>query len=471
MEDNLKQQMLDMLLGSLTDEAKKFAQEEIEKIKDGINKDLEGVRKDASKLKTELNTMFEGLPTVINVGSIEAPKREMVHKCFYTISKILSSAKRKEKNIMLVGGAGGGKTHVARQIANALGLPFYPMSVGLQTTKSDLLGFINAVGGYVPSCIRKAYENGGVLLLDEFDSAHAGVVTILNSLLANGHCSFPDKVIDKHKDFICIVACNTYGNGANLEYIGRNRLDGATLDRFIIVDVDYDEKLEKKLTDNNKWYSIVNKIRDNAEKNGIKIIISPRACMDGADLLDAGFSYEEVIDMTIIKGNSQDIKKKLLNGVKIPAIETKVEEPFEEEKKEEKEPEVIPANEYFDMDFVLDEKENKCYCKRCVESDMLLRAYPTDNKIEFHPYYTKSGAQNGEKIWLQFKTNTSESDIGIADSTYGDMIKMFEQSRGFMFEGGSGKTVRFICKRKSGEEVIYTIDADGHFTRREELPF
>ena len=34
MEDNLKQKMLDMLLGSLTDEAKKFAQEEIEKIID-----------------------------------------------------------------------------------------------------------------------------------------------------------------------------------------------------------------------------------------------------------------------------------------------------------------------------------------------------------------------------------------------------------------------------------------------------
>ena len=470
MEDNLKQQMLDMLLGSLTDEAKKFAQEEIEKIKDGINKDLEGVKKDANKLKTEINTMFDGLPTVINVGTIEAPKHEMVHRCFYTISKVLSSAKRKEKNVMLVGGAGGGKTHVARQIANSLGLPFYPMSVGLQTTKSDLLGFISATGTYVPSCVRKAYEDGGVLLLDEFDAAHAGVVTILNSLLANGHCSFPDKVINKHKDFVCIVACNTYGNGANLEYIGRNRLDGATLDRFIIIDVDYDEKLEKKLTDNNRWYSIVNKIRDNAEKNGIKIIISPRACMDGADLLDAGFTYEEAIDMTIIKGNSEDVKKKLLNGVKIPTKVDKQEEPFEEAEQ--------PAEEkkegYADMEFFFDERDEKCYCKNCTNNDMDLRANPTGNIIEFHPYYTNSGVQEsyGDKnVWVQIKTGVEVSDIGIGTTTYADLVKGFERMRGMIFKGTDDKTFRFVCKRKRGDEEVYEIGKDGRFNKKEELPF
>ena len=139
-----------------------------------------------------------------------------------------------------------------------------------------------------------------------------------------------------------------------MEYIGRNRLDGATLDRFIIIDVDYDEKLEKKLTDNNRWYSIVNKIRDNAEKNGIKVIISPRACMDGADLLDAGFTYEEAIDMTIIKGNSEDVKKKLLNGVKIPTKVDKQEEPFEEAEQPDKE----KKEEYADMEFWFDERDD-----------------------------------------------------------------------------------------------------------------
>ena len=317
MDDQLKNQMLDLLMGSLSNEAKKFATEEIEKIKEKVEDDLKKMKDDASKLKEELDRVLSDCPTVITVGTVEGPKKELTHSCFDTVVKVLASARRKEKNVMLVGGAGGGKTHLVSQIAESLKLPFYPLSVGLQTTKSDLLGFINATGQYMPSCVRLAYENGGVLLLDEFDSAHAGVVTILNGLLANGHCSFPDKVVNKHKDFVCLVACNTYGTGANLDYIGRNRLDGATLDRFVVVDVDYDKKLEKRLTGNKEWYNIVNKIRKNAEDNGIKIIISPRACMDGADLIDGGFSVKEVIDMTIFKGCNEDIKTKLLKGVSL----------------------------------------------------------------------------------------------------------------------------------------------------------
>lgn len=317
MDNQLKEQMLDLLMGSLTNEAKKFATEEIDKIKSDLETDLSGMKENAQKLKDEIDKVLADCPVVVNLGTVEKPKKEMTHSCFDKVLKIMASAKRKEKNIMLVGGAGGGKTHMVKQIADVLKLPFYPMSVGMQTTKSDLLGFINATGQYMPSCVRQAYENGGVLLLDEFDAAHAGVVTILNSLLANGHCSFPDKVINKHKDFHCIVACNTYGTGANLDYIGRNRLDGATLDRFIIVDMDYDSKLERRLTNDNWWYGIVNKIRKNAEKCGIKIIISPRACMDGADLLEAGFKPEEVVKMTIFKGCSEDIEKKLLKGIKL----------------------------------------------------------------------------------------------------------------------------------------------------------
>lgn len=282
-------------------ETKQYVQEEIERIKNTVNENLKVFDSDN--------------PLVINVGTIEKPKKAIVHKAFAQITKILASAKRKEKNIMLVGAAGGGKTHLVSSIADAMKLPFYPMSVGLQTTKSDLLGFINATGGYVTSPVRQAYENGGVLLLDEFDAAHAGVVTILNSLLANGHCSFPDKIVEKNPNFICICACNTYGKGANVDYVGRNRLDAATLDRFIVVDVDYDTKLEKKLTKNDQWLEIIKKVRNNAEKQGVKVIISPRASMDGADLLDGGFTIKEVLEMTIFKGADKDVQTKLLKDI------------------------------------------------------------------------------------------------------------------------------------------------------------
>lgn len=311
-----KERLQSILLEDSFNELEESITKRIEDFKTSLEARIDGLKVEANRDLKEIESYITvGKPLVVNLGTVEAPKNKLVHSVFPKLMKILSSTKRKEKNIMLVGGAGGGKTHLASSVAEALKLQFYPMSVGLQTTKSDLLGFINAHGVYMPSPIRLAYENGGVLLLDEFDAAHAGVITILNSLLANGHCSFPDKIVEKHKDFVCLCACNTYGKGGTMEYVGRNRLDAATLDRFIVLDVSYDNSLETLLTNNDKWLKTVNTVREIVKSQGIKMIVSPRAAMDGADLLEAGFTEEETLEMCIFKGCSEDIKDKILRGL------------------------------------------------------------------------------------------------------------------------------------------------------------
>lgn len=311
-----KERLQNILLEDSFNELEESITKQMEDFKTSLEARIDGLKVEANRDLKEIESYITvGKPLVVNLGTVEAPKNKLVHSVFPKLMKILSSTKRKEKNIMLVGGAGGGKTHLASSVAEALKLQFYPMSVGLQTTKSDLLGFINAHGVYMPSPIRLAYENGGVLLLDEFDAAHAGVITILNSLLANGHCSFPDKIVEKHKDFVCLCACNTYGKGGTMEYVGRNRLDAATLDRFIVLDVGYDNSLETLLTNNDKWLKTVNTVREIVKSQGIKMIVSPRAAMDGADLLEGGFTEDEVLEMCIFKGCSEDIKDKILRGL------------------------------------------------------------------------------------------------------------------------------------------------------------
>lgn len=351
----------------LMEELSQNVEKSIDELKTALDAKIEGIKTTAFADIKQLEAFVDSeKPLIVNLGTIEKPKRQLVHKAFKTITKILQSTKRKEKNIMMVGGAGGGKTHLAKSVADALKLKFYPMSVGLQTTKSDLLGFINANGIYMPSPIRLAYENGGVLLLDEFDSAHAGVITILNSLLANGHCSFPDGTILRHKDFICLCACNTYGKGGTIDYVGRNRLDAATLDRFIIVDVDYDNNLEKKLTNNELWFGIVKQIREQINKQGIKMIVSPRASMDGADLLDAGFKMQEVIDMCIFKGCDKDIKTKIMKNIKIPTSVSVEQMELE-----------IPDEEVYDINIDVD-LDNYMY--NCNVSDEVAKRIEENNR-------------------------------------------------------------------------------------------
>ncbi|MDY6395998.1 MAG: hypothetical protein SPL29_06220, partial [Bacteroidales bacterium] len=90
-----------------------------------------------------------------------------------------------------------------------------------------------------------------------------------------------------------------------------------TLDRFVIFNVHYDLDLEKYLCKNDWYHNVIQQMRNNAERYDIKIIISPRACIDGADLLDAGFKIKDVLDMVVFKGCSNDVKSKILEGIEL----------------------------------------------------------------------------------------------------------------------------------------------------------
>ena len=93
----------------------------------------------------------------------------------------------------------------------------------------------SAQGTIVSTEFRKAYENGGLFLFDEIDASMPGAILAFNAALANNFMDFPDKKVPRHKDFYCIAAANTFGSGADRQYVGRNQLDAASLDRFIDV--------------------------------------------------------------------------------------------------------------------------------------------------------------------------------------------------------------------------------------------
>lgn len=214
-------------------------------------------------------------------------------------------------NTLMVGMAGTGKTHASEQVAEALGLPFYTISVGAQTSKSDIIGYMDASGKYVKTHFRDAYENGGVFLMDEIDAGNANVLIQVNAALSNGYMSFPDEMVRKHKDFVFIASANTYGNGANRQYVGRNQLDAATLDRFSIIDWLIDEDLEKQLAFGrygDAWHEAVRACRQFIADKNIRALISPRATQKGSQLLAAGVNVDEVISSVLLGSVPEDKK-------------------------------------------------------------------------------------------------------------------------------------------------------------------
>jgi cobaltochelatase CobS len=187
-----------------------------------------------------------------------------------------------------------------------LNLSFASQSVSAQSTVFDFFGYKSASGDYIPTLFRDKYENGGVFLLDEFDAGNPNVLAALNQATSNSQCPFPDKMIEKHKDFIIVMAGNTFGGGGTLDYVGRNKIDAATLDRFAFIYIDYDEELESSLSTNDWWCKRVQKFRKKAIEKKIRTVISPRATFNGEKLLAAGIDQEKVEKMVIYKGLTED---------------------------------------------------------------------------------------------------------------------------------------------------------------------
>lgn len=226
------------------------------------------------------------------------------HKDFQKILTTLSTG----VNVCLVGPAGSGKTTIVANASKALKLEFASQSVSAQSTTFDFFGYKSATGDYISTLFREKYENGGVFLLDEFDAGNPNVLAALNQATANGHAPFPDKMVTKHEDFIIIMAGNTFGGGGTIDYVGRNKIDAATLDRFAFIYIDYDEQLERDLSTNSWWCERVQKFRAEAIRKKVRTIISPRATFHGEKLLHAGISQEEVEEMVIYKGLTADEK-------------------------------------------------------------------------------------------------------------------------------------------------------------------
>lgn len=230
------------------------------------------------------------------------------HKVFPVVHRAIVCG-----NVALVGPAGCGKTTLAEQISVKLGVRFF--FTGAINSEYKLTGFIDAQGRTVRTVFREAYEHGGLFLFDEVDASLPGAVLSFNSALANGYMDFPDACVPKHKDFYAIAAANTYWNGATREYVGRNQLDGATLDRFAFITMDYDEEMEKLISSDQTWVNYVQRVRKEVRRLKLRHIVSPRASIMGSKLLEAGSSEAETCRLSLWKGLDQTQVDKIVHEV------------------------------------------------------------------------------------------------------------------------------------------------------------
>lgn len=245
---------------------------------------------------------------------VKAPaKQDNTDPRFHKAFPILRVVAEARIPAMLVGPAGSGKTTAGRQLADLLGLRFTSESCNPQMTKWDIMGFVGPNGNYVPGVMRDAFENGGVILLDEMDASNPAVLVSINMLASvsiGETVTFPDGAdVPRHPDFVLVAGANTFGDGASDEYVGREQLDAATLDRFATVEWGYDADLERVAAGPAaaEWVAFVQAVRAAAAEVGAPLLITPRASLNGAALLAQGMPRRQVEALTVWKGAGDDV--------------------------------------------------------------------------------------------------------------------------------------------------------------------
>ena len=249
-----------------------IAQTQVGKIESQIMEGVEQKVKDF--IKSEYGVIERKVVTVVDGKKMELGEGEILHEQFDTICKFVAN----NEPVFLTGQAGTGKNVLCQQVAKALGLDFYFTNAVTQEYK--ITGFTDAMGVFHETQFYKAFKNGGLFMLDEMDASIPEVLIILNSAIANKYFDFPAPIgyVEAHPNFRVISAGNTFGLGANYDYVGRNQLDMASLDRFAMVRVDYSRAIEMKVANGNEdLVNFCDEFRMASVKAGVRCVVSYRA--------------------------------------------------------------------------------------------------------------------------------------------------------------------------------------------------
>ena len=267
-------------------------------------------------------------PRVIEIKQGDKPPvriEGIVHPEFERICNYLSTKgpNNYQTNVLLVGPAGCGKSHLIAQVAKALSADYTIVSGTAGASEGDLIGrLLPTEGGkfeYIPSAAIKLYEAGNAVIgFDEIDAFDSNMLMCANMPLANGHWPVhlrrDNPMIARGKNVYFIATANTYGTGANPLYAGRNTLDGATLDQFVIIDVDYDQVLEELIglagglsaaEMAGLW-----ELRDRCREAQLRRVISTRAFQKAATMKLAGETWRQIRDR-LLTGWTKDEKAKV----------------------------------------------------------------------------------------------------------------------------------------------------------------
>lgn len=209
-------------------------------------------------------------------------------------------------NIWMVGPAGCGKSTIARNIAKELDIPYLCISCGIGTSATEFTGYKYPTREATK--FAEFYAKKSLILIDEITALDPSVAQVINAALANGEIETTTGTVLRHSECIIVATSNTFGNGADRQYVANNQLDASTIDRFTgaIIEVDYSKKYESQFDQEVRDY--IHLLRACIKINSLRRIASTRMIQAAEKMKKIGMSDWK--DLLII--NWSDTEKKIV---------------------------------------------------------------------------------------------------------------------------------------------------------------
>lgn len=268
------------------------------------------VRKCMEVIQPYLNKVHR---TELTITTPEGKKIDFGQRVLHCQFKKVCNLVQMRIPVYMYGPAGSGKNDLCADVAKALGLDFYYLNS--ITDEVKLIGYKDAGGVYHETEFFRAFTKGGLLNLDEIDASCPDTLVIMNAAIANGYFTFPDGIRHiAHKDFRVIAAGNTFGTGANDEYTGRQPLDASTLNRFAIIEVDYDPAIESAICGgDDEILDFAHEVRRIKDKDSLPIPPVSYRTIIMMSKFDGVFEDTETLKMAVLKGTDKDTIRGIKN--------------------------------------------------------------------------------------------------------------------------------------------------------------
>lgn len=195
-------------------------------------------------------------------------------------------------NVMLVGGAGTGKTYLAENLISkmALGRQHITINCSQWTSPTEIIGG-QTMDGYVEGKLIEAWTHGYVLILDELPKIDPNTAGLFNDALAK--TKIPNAVIfnarkesfTKHEHFACIATGNIYPDKESVTYGANNKQDLSLLDRFAgsVYFIEKNPAIEREILQNDLVWSVSDRMRSAIEELKYEAQVSLRFMQNARD--------------------------------------------------------------------------------------------------------------------------------------------------------------------------------------------